>query len=197
MTEHRDGRATAYGSSRLGAVSAPRTRLGIQSFCIALAMAGLLVAGCGTGATDGGAGGVATLGPRPVSGAPTEDQADDTTPTDSSQSSDEDEGNDEPEDEADPDDSSDDGVGSVDACVAISGRTFFWPNGNAPIASLSFVEGRFIWTNASAQTEGNYQCSSLDVEGLTDAGLGIQGQYNPDDDEVVWDGVTYRPRQLQ
>ena len=176
-----------------------------------------ITAGCGVPASTDGAGGVATLGPRPVNG----DSSDAGDSADSPETSDvgdgipqevSSNGADSPAGDGDEDDTGESGDGEdddteggdgenedgdddangINTCAAISGRPFFAPN-----ASLSFVEGAFIWTFTEVQTiqyTGIVECSGLDITGLTAGGDVFTGSYDPLNDTVFWEGLIYRHR---
>ncbi len=180
-----------------------------------------ITAGCGVPADSDDAGGVATLGPRSVNNDSSEvdDSTDD--PETSEAASDIPEqvnsnGADAPVDDGDEDDTGESGDGEnesgdgenesgdgenedgdddasgINTCAAISGRPFFAPN-----ASLSFVDGAFIWTFTEVQTiqyTGTVECSGLDITGLTAGGDVFAGSYDPLNDTVFWEGLIYRHR---
>ena len=177
-----------------------------------------LAAGCGSVSTDaGGAGGVITLGPRPVGGdAPgTDDQADngdvpadgdentngvgqdDAGPVGDGGGSDTSDAGDSADDVSDAasgdnDDHSGD-FDDIDACAAVSGQAFFWPNSATRTGSLSFVEGTFIWTVGGVQAQGTFECAGLDITGFSNGGDVFTGGYHPVNGTVLWEGSIYRP----
>lgn len=194
-----------------GCAAGTLSRAGLLAAGLALVLC--LAAGCGSVSTDtGGAGGVVTLGPRPVGGgAPgADDQADS---SDTSADADEgpdgaspenggpvgDDGGDDASDtgdsandvSGDADGGNDDesgGFDDFDACAAVGGRSFFTGSN-----SLSFVEGTFIWTVGGVQAEGTFNCAGLDLTGHTLDGDVFAGRYDPPEDVVFWEGSFYRP----
>ena len=178
-----------------------------------LALVLCLAAGCGSVSTDtGGAGGVVTLGPRPIGGdAPgAGDQADS---GDTSADADEDPdgtgpddgepiGDDGGSDVPDADDSANDVSGDADgdnnensgpfddfdACAAVSGRGFLSGSN-----SLSFPEGTFIWITPRSDNQGTFDCAGLELTGVASSGEVFTGSYDPLEDVVFWEGSVYRP----
>lgn len=150
------------------------------------------LAGCGTGTPAGG--GVVTPGPSVGGNAPgandqgnsggtapaNDNEATDDTDTDNRNSS----------SAADDDPGADSDEPTVDACVSISGRTFLAPGA---AATLSFVAGSFTWTIGGAQAVGTFECSGLAVTGVTMEGEVFSGRYEPQLDQVIWEGLVYRP----
>ena len=205
-------------TSRPGHLAAPKTSLTAGTLSHAgLLAAGLalvlcLAAGCGSVSNDaGGAGGVITLGPRPVGGgAPASDDPTDNGdvpangdvntngvgPVDDGSGSDTSDAGDSADDVSDAASGDNDHSGDfddVDACAAVSGQTFFWPNSATRNGSLSFVEGTFIWTVGGVQAQGTFECAGLDITGYSNGGDVFTGRYEPVNGTVLWESSIYRP----
>jgi hypothetical protein len=155
--------------------------------CLMAATALWVTGGCGAGASGGGTDGTVIPGPHSIGDGPAGDQNDNSGGA-GDNSNDNGGGINANDNGAGSANDNGGGLGGMDACTAVNGRAFFTPS-----ASLSFVDGTFIWTVSDLQVMGTFTCAGLDLAGSTTEGDTITGSYDPLLDVVVWGSAIYRP----